>query len=112
MSYNAFLRRLRVRWMLSQAELAELLDISQARISRYETGEEHPTLGVALGLQVIFGRGPRSVFNHLYLSVEDATMRRAAELERRLAGRSDFASKKKHQLLEGMAARAAKSEQA
>lgn len=108
MPYNAFLRRLRVRWMLSQAELAELLDISQARISRYEKGEEHPTLGVALSLQVVFGSGPRAVFSGLYASVEEATMRRAAELERRLADGSDFATIKKRQLLESMVARATK----
>jgi transcriptional regulator with XRE-family HTH domain len=112
MPYNAFLRRLRVKWTLSQGELAELLDISQARISRYETGEEHPTLGVALGLQVVFGRGPRSVFYHLYSSVEEATMRRAAEFERRLSGLCDFPSMKKRQLLEAMVARATKPDEA
>jgi transcriptional regulator with XRE-family HTH domain len=98
--------------MLSQGELAELLDINQARISRYEKGEEHPTLGVALGLQVVFGRGPRTLFSYTYSMAEEAVMRRAAEFENRLRGRSDFASLKKRQLLQAMMARATKQEEA
>jgi len=112
MPYNAYLRQLRVKWTLSQKELAELLDISQAQISRYEKREEYPTLGTALGLQVIFDRNPRSVFPHLYSATEEATMGRAADLERRLIGRSDFSSMKKRQLLEAMMARATKRDEA
>lgn len=112
MPYNAFLRRLRVQWMLSQEELAELLDISQARISRYEKGEEHPTLGVALGLQAVFGPSPRALFSYTYSMVEEAVMRRAVELEKRLTDRPDSGSMKKRQLLEAMMARATKPEEA
>jgi DNA-binding XRE family transcriptional regulator len=106
MPYNAYLRQLRVKWMLSQEELAKLLDISQARISRYEKGEEYPTLSVALGLQVIFSTSPKSVFSHLYSAVEDAVMGRTAEFESQLIGRSDFGSRKKRQLFQGMMDRA------
>jgi transcriptional regulator with XRE-family HTH domain len=112
MPYNAFLRRFRVQWTLSQEELAELLDISQARISRYEKGEEYPTLSVALGLQVAFGRQPRSMFSDLYSIIEERVMGRAAELERQLNGRSDFPSKKKRQFLEAMMAQATKRDEA
>lgn len=112
MPYNAYLRQLRVKWTLSQQELAELLDISQARISRYEKGEEHPTLSLAFGLQVIFGKSPRSMFSHLYSTVEEGVMGRAAEFERRLIGRSDFPSMKKRQLFEAMMARATKRDEA
>lgn len=106
MPYNAFVRSLRVRSCLSQEELAELLDISQARISRYENGDEAPTLSVALGFQVIFGNQPRRVFPKVYVQVEEAVMRRAAKLERRLTGKADYQSTKKRHLLEAMAARA------
>lgn len=106
MSYNTFLRGVRVRSGLSQEEIAELLDISQARISRYENGEEAPTLSVALGLQVIFDAAPRRVFPKFYEQVEEAVMRRAASFERRLAGLTDFQSVKKRHHLEAMAARA------
>jgi len=112
MPYNAFLRTLRVRWTLNQEELAELLGISQGRISRYEGGEEAPPLTVALALQVIFGIGPRSVFSHLYASVEEAVMRRGAELERSLVGKTDYSAIKKRQLLEAMMARATKRKEA
>lgn len=112
MPYNAYLRQLRVKWTLSQEELAELLDISQARISRYEKGEEHPTLSVALGLQVVFGKRPRSMFSHLYGMIEERVMGRAAELETQLIGRSDFPSLKKRQLLDAMMARATKRDEA
>jgi len=112
MPYNAYLRQLRVKWMLSQGELAELLDISQARISRYEKGEEYPTFSVALALQVIFGKCPKSIFSHLYSIVEEAVMGRTAEFERRLINRSDFPSMKKRQLFEAMMGRATNRDEA
>jgi transcriptional regulator with XRE-family HTH domain len=98
--------------MLSQDELAELLDISQGRISRYENGEEYPTLAVVLALQVVFGRSPRSLVEALYESVEEAVMGRAAALELRLVGKKDFASVKKRHLLSAMMQRATKAKKA
>lgn len=106
MPTNAVLRQLRAKWFLSQEELAELLNVDQGRISRYERAEECPTLAVALAFQVVFGPGPRTLFRSAYSSVEEAVMGRAAELERKLAGRNDFSSAKKRQLLEGMMERA------
>lgn len=108
MPYHAILRSLRVRWALSQEEIAELLDISQARISRYEKGEESPTFQAALGLQIIFGPAPRKLFPLAYAAVEEAVMARAAELERRLIEKSDSASARKRELLTGMMERATK----
>lgn len=106
--HNINLRHLRCRWSLSQDELAELLDVSQGRISRYEKGEEHPTLSVVLALQVIFGRSPRSLVSALYDSVEEAVVGRAAAFERRVAGRKDHPSVKKQHLLSAMMQRATK----
>lgn len=110
--HNAYLRRLRLRWMLSQGELAELLDVSQGRVSRYENGEEHPTLSVIFALQVIFGRSPRSFASALFDMIEEAVIRRAAEFERILAKKKDFASAKKRHLLSAMMQRATKRTEA
>lgn len=106
--HNTYLRQLRCRWSLSQDELAELLDVSQGRISRYEKGEEYPTLSVVLALQVVFGRSSRSLMAALYESVEEAVVGRAAAFERRLSGKKDYASVKKQHLLSAMMQRATK----
>lgn len=101
-------RQLRKRWMLSQGELAELLGLDQASISRLENGETQPVLATVLGFQVIFGCTTRSLVPALYDAVEDAVMRRGAELERRVANKTDYGSIKKRQLLEAMMHRATK----
>ncbi|MBV9929994.1 MAG: helix-turn-helix domain-containing protein, partial [Alphaproteobacteria bacterium] len=87
-------------------ELAELLDVSQGRVSRYEKGEEHPTLSAALGLQIIFGPEPRRLFPRVYSAIEDAVMRRAAELDLRWGDRNDPVTRRKRQLFADMVARA------
>lgn len=94
--------------MLSQEELADLLNINQGRVSRYEKGEEYPSLAVALGLQVIFGRSPKSCFAAVYAFVEDGVITRAAALHRTLTGKRDPVSNKKRQLLDAMMERATK----
>ncbi|MEG3148179.1 helix-turn-helix domain-containing protein [Sphingomonas sp. RT2P30] len=104
------MRRIRNRWMLSQEELADLLNINQARVSRYEKGEEYPSLAVALGLQVIFGRSPKSCFAAVYTFVEDGVITRAAALHRTLSGRRDPASAKKRHLLDAMMDRATRGD--
>jgi len=108
MPQNIYLRRHRVRSMLSQDEVAELLGVSQSRVSRYEKGEESPTLGVSFALQVVFGRCPTKFFPMAYSAIEDAVMARAAALERQLADKRDYLSVRKRHHLEGMMARATK----
>jgi transcriptional regulator with XRE-family HTH domain len=92
--------------MLSQDEVAELLGVTQSRVSRYEKGEEIPTVAVSFALQVLFGRCPTKFFPAFYSGVEEAVMTRAAALERRLADRKDYLSVRKRHHLEGMMARA------
>jgi len=106
MPHNTYLRRLRSRWMLTQGELAELLDVSQERVSRYENGGEHPSLSVALAYQVAFGRAPRSCFSAIYMAVEEAVITRAAALDRAISGKRDAISRKKRQFLDAMMERA------
>lgn len=105
---NITIRQLRKRWMLSQAELAGLLGVDQASVSRYENGDAPLSLPVALALQVILGCPMRKLLPSAYALVEEAVMRRAVELERSIAGKSDYASAKKQQLLDGMMMRATK----
>jgi len=112
MSNTFHLKQLRARWGLNQEELASLLGISQASVSRYEKNEDLPTLIAALGLQVIFNRQPRSLFRDLYEHIEEAVMRRAAELERNIGDTRNYTSLKKRQLLEAMVARATSPDEA
>lgn len=112
MSHPRNLRGLRARWCLSQDELADLLGIDRTRISRYEQNEEMPSFATALGLQVIFNEPSRRLFHRAYDLVEEAVMQRAAELERSLGDRDDYASVQKRHLLQGMVARATNAEEA
>ena len=105
MSHNANLRGLRARWCLSQEELADLLGITQACISRYEKNEETPALSTALALQVVFDEQPRRLFHRLYALVEETVMQRAAELERSIDGQHDYRSTRRRHLLDAMMAR-------
>lgn len=109
MPHITYVRRTRRRWALSQPELAQLLGISQSVISRIEAGELIPGTSLALGLQVIFGQSPRALFPGLYSSVEDAVMAQAAELDRALGARKDYATETKRRLLTAMALRASAS---
>jgi transcriptional regulator with XRE-family HTH domain len=112
MSTHSYLRQLRARWMLSQEELASLLNITQGRISRYEQGEEYPPLSIVLALQIVFGKQPRLCFAGLYGQLEDEVITRAAALERDIRGKTDPSSVRKRHLLESMIARAGNAEQA
>lgn len=106
MPHHTYVRRNRLRWALSQGELADLVGVSQSIISRCETPDYVPDASVALGLQVVFGQSPRALFPGLYTSIENAVMANAAELDRALGQKRDHASETKRRLLTGMAHRA------
>jgi transcriptional regulator with XRE-family HTH domain len=106
MPHHTSVRRNRLRWALSQAELAELLGVSQSIVSRVEAGDTVPDLQVSLSLQVVFGQSPRALFPALYGAVENRVMANAAELDRTLGAKRDHASEAKRRLLTGMAHRA------
>lgn len=108
MSHTPSVALHRKRWALSQDELADLLGISQAHVCRIEGSEAAKTtkLETVLGLQVIFGRAPRTLFNTLYEAVEDAVMARAAQLDLALRDKQDPDSIKKKNLLAAMLKRA------
>lgn len=100
------LRSLRKEFALTQSELAGLLAVSQTVVSRIEGDEEPAALETALCLQVIFDVEPHRLFHRRYGRVEDAVMRRAAELDQFLAGRTDLHSARKQRLLAAMVRRA------
>ena len=108
MSHTPSVALHRKRWALSQDELADLLGISQAHVCRIEGSEaaRATKLETVLGLQVIFGRAPRTLFTKLYDAIEEVVMTRAAKLDQSLRDKHDPDSIKKKQLLSQMLKRA------
>lgn len=94
----------RMRWSLSEADLARLLGFDRSRVSRIEGGEA-PSVSFVLGCEVIFGATPCSIFPRAYERVEEEVMRRAAVLDRQLAGKHDASSIQKRELLAEMVRR-------
>lgn len=98
-----YLRTLRMRWGLTQPELAGLLGISVSALSKFETQALAPTKCLILGIEVIFGQNAREVFPALYAQTERNIMRRAAALFKRLETiQGDEVAAKKLQLLTDM----------
>jgi hypothetical protein len=69
-----------------------------------------PTLEGALALQVIFGMAPREMFPDFFAWVEDAVMRRGAELYEKVEGKTDRRAVAHRELLDAMADRATGSD--
>lgn len=101
----SYLRSLRLERGLSATELALLLGVSLSTISRYEDLSRAPTIDLAFGAEVIFGKPPRDVFPALYGKIEDSVLARAKELYHRLELRTDLSSAEKRGLLLEMIAR-------
>ena len=106
MPHSQSVRINRKRWALSQGELAELLGISRPALTRLEIETESTSLETALGLLIIFGLHPRAMLPGTYLLIEEAVMKRAARLDRRLRGKGDDKSLRKVALLSDMVKRA------
>lgn len=97
-----YLRTLRMRWGLSQRELATILGISESALSLCETQERPPTVNLLIGTEVIFGQSVRDAFPALYAHTERNIMRRAAAFSKRLEHESDDVAKMKRELLTGI----------
>ena len=108
MSHTSSVVFLRKHWALSQDELADLLGISQAHVCRIEGSDaaKAAKLETALGLQVVFGRAPKTLFSPLHEAIEESVMTRAAEFDLTLRDKHDPESLKKSQLLAAMLKRA------
>ena len=54
MNYQFLIKKLREKMILSQTELAELLDVSFSSINRWETGKHEPTIKTKRKLHKLF----------------------------------------------------------
>jgi transcriptional regulator with XRE-family HTH domain len=105
MKHIQMVRLNRKRFALSQGELAILLALTQSEISKLEEDRRSTKLETAFALQVVFDVQPKEMFVRRFAKVEEAVMRRAIRLDRKLQGKTDAASVKKQRLLSAMARR-------
>lgn len=84
--YQINLKPHRKRSSFTQEELAFLLGIKQhSVISRYETGERHPTLRTALAYRVLFGCEVDKLFPALEAEVRSQVAKRAQLLSQQIS---------------------------
>ena len=83
-----------------------MLSLSRTAITRLENESESTRLVTAFGLMVVFGIKTEVMQKSLYTQVEDAVMRKAAELDEKLRGKTDAKSLRKIELLSDMIRRA------
>lgn len=102
-----YLRPHRLRWRLTQEEVARLLGYADSSlVSRIENGIRAPSLLDALALQVVFGVTPIELFPAFFKDTEEAVLRRAKELYEELQDAPSKAALKKLELLEEISMRA------
>jgi transcriptional regulator with XRE-family HTH domain len=105
-----YLRSYRLRWGLSQGELANLLGCKTAGvISRIEKKLRSPTLKIVIGCFVLFGTPAAEVFPDISGTVEADVMERVWELYEKVQGDPSRKTKTKIELLESVIERAERS---
>jgi transcriptional regulator with XRE-family HTH domain len=98
-----YLRSYRLRWGLSQGELANLLGCKTAGvISRIEKKLRSPTLKIVIGCLVLFGTPAAEVFPDISGTVEADVMEKVWELYEKMQGDPSRKTKKKIELLESV----------
>jgi transcriptional regulator with XRE-family HTH domain len=103
----SYLRAYRLRWGLSQKELAYLLGWkSEGVVSRLEKKQRPPTARILTACFIIFGTPAADLFPGLFSGVEDDVMRRVWEMYERVQGHPSKLTKSKIELLEDAIARA------
>lgn len=106
MRHSHAIRYQRKNWALSQEELADLLSVSRTTLTRLEVETETARLETMLALLVVFGVEASTLLPRTFGRIEEAVMKRAANLDARLRGRTDPKSLRKLQLLSDMVKRA------
>lgn len=102
-----YLRSYRLRWGLSQGELAYLLGWDRPDvISRIEKKQRLPTLSLAMACFILFGTPAAELFPDMSASIEDLVMARVWEMYEAIQGEPSRRTKKKIELLENAIARA------
>ena len=102
-----YLRSHRLRWGLSQKELAYLLGWDRPDvISRIEKKQRPPTLALAMACFILFGTSAPQLFPDMSASIEAFVMARVWEMYETIQGDPSRRTKKKIELLEDAIARA------
>jgi transcriptional regulator with XRE-family HTH domain len=97
-----YLRSYRLRWGLSQGELATLLGWKRAEvISRIEKKIRPPTLRLVIACFILFGTPAAELFPDISSSIEFDVMARVWDMYERIQGDPSRKTKKKIELLEG-----------
>lgn len=107
MTHTFELRAHRRAHRLHQEELAHLLGVTPSMVARLEKGAKAQLADIEMmvGLELVFGKSLSQIFSALLTAVEEAVMRRAAELETVWRTLGDAESKAKLGLLQEMIAR-------
>ena len=102
-----YLRSYRLRWGLSQKELAYLLGWDRPDvISRFEKKQRPPTLALAMACFILFDVQAAEFFPDLSAGIEHLMMARVQELYETIQGDPSRRTKKKIELLEAAIERA------
>jgi transcriptional regulator with XRE-family HTH domain len=96
-----YLRSYRLRWGLSQRELADLLGSkSTAVVSRIEKKQRPPSLKIMIGCFILFGTPAAELFPSISATVEADVMGRVWDLYEKIQGDPSRRTKTKIELLE------------
>ncbi len=108
-----YLRSYRLRWGLSQGELAKLLGWKRAEvISRIEKKIRPPTLKLVIACFILFGAPAAELFPDISASIEIDVMARVWEMYESIQGDPSRKTKKKIELFEAAIERAERRKQA
>ena len=103
----SYLRPLRRRWGLTQAEFAFLIGTkTHVAVSRIEALKTYPSLAEAIACSIVFNTPQPELFPELYGKVYEFVLSRADELYQQLQGNPSRVTKAKLDFLEEVLARA------
>jgi transcriptional regulator with XRE-family HTH domain len=104
---TCYLHAQRRAWALTQNELACLVGRGgRNRVSLVERGLAQPNGGETLAYSLIFGVRPAKIFPQFCEDLEDAVMRGAAKLEKKIAKNNSAKADRKRELIDLIGARA------
>ena len=102
-----YLRSYRLRWGLSQKELAYLLGWDRPDIiSRIERKQRSPTLQLAMACYILFDTPSAELFPDISAGIEQVVMAHVQEMYETIQGDPSRRTKKKIELFEDAIARA------
>src|SRR5471030_502047 len=102
---KSYMRTLRLKAGLSQAELGLLIGVSENVIGNCERQISNPPATVLLGCSLLFGAPAAELFPVLYKSVQESIGRHAAELDEHWRHRTDSITLRKKEFLGALARR-------